>query len=251
MLLTCDIGNTNITCGIWDGEVLTKKFAAPSNISRKDEMKEIFKSELLDFSVDETAVASVVPEMTPIFVDFIKGFTGVSPFVVTPDVKTGLNTRFPADSEIGADRLCNAAAAVNLYGFPVLIADFGTATTFDIIDIEKEFIGGIIAPGVKLQADSLYNYAAQLPKIDLSLPRAFIGRNTVDEMLSGIVNGHAAMVEKMLENCKNELGYDLITVATGGYSSLIYEALEKKPDFCVPDLTLSGLKELYKLNAKC
>ena len=150
--------------------------------------------------------------------------------------------------EIGADRIANAAAAVKLYKLPAIVIDFGTATTFDIVDENKNFAGGIIAPGPKIQANSLSSFTSKLPKVKIEAPKEAIGKDTISAMLSGIVRGHACMIDGMIKLCEEELGQKATIIATGGFSSVLFPNMERRADFINKDLTLQGLEYLYGLN---
>ena len=152
------------------------------------------------------------------------------------------------NKEIGADRIANAVASKAKYPLPVIVIDFGTATTFDILDKNSRFIGGIIAPGLKIQANSLAQFTSKLPKLKIEQPKNAIGKDTISAMLSGIVLGHKAMIKGMIKKCEEELGQKATVVATGGYSPILFDNMENTFDYIDKDLTLFGLKELYNLN---
>ena len=152
------------------------------------------------------------------------------------------------NKEIGADRIANASAVVSKYKLPAIVIDFGTATTFDIVDKNANFIGGLIAPGLKIQAKSLSQFTSKLPKLKIEAPSSAIGKDTISAMLSGIVLGHRCMIEGMIKKCEDELGKKATVIATGGYSSILFENMDSVINYIDKDLTLFGLKELYKLN---
>ena len=159
-------------------------------------------------------------------------------------IKLALNN----NKEIGADRIANAAAAAIKYKLPAIVIDFGTATTFDIVDKNASFIGGIIAPGLKIQANSLSQFTSKLPKLKIEAPDKAIGKSTISAMLSGIVLGHKCLIEGMIKNCEKELNEKATIIATGGYSSVLFDNMDGIFDYVDKDLTLFGLKELYNLN---
>ena len=161
-------------------------------------------------------------------------------------MNVSLNLEEP--QQTGADRIANAGAASFLYSVPAIVVDFGTATSFDIVNKNNEFIGGIITAGMKIQAEALSAKTSKLPKLNIEAPENAIGRNTIDAMLSGIVRGHAAMIDGLIFECERELGEKATIIATGGYSSVISRYLRRKFDYINPDLTLIGMKILYDLN---
>ncbi len=253
MLFVLDIGNTNITLGIFDGDVLVKSWRLASDIMRsEDEYGVMIKNLLFDSamhkSIDSAIISSVVLPMTEKIQLAIKKYLNIDAIVVNHKINTGVKVKLKNPSEAGADRLVNAYAASQLYGSPVIVVDFGTATTFDIVNPYNEFIGGIITAGMKIQADALSKYTSKLPKVKIEAPDKIIGDNTIDAMLSGIVRGHAAMVDGLISQCEKELGQKTTIVATGGFSSIISKYMSREFDFVNPDLTLIGLKLLYELN---
>lgn len=154
----------------------------------------------------------------------------------------------PNLDEVGADRIANAAGAYILYKHPVIVIDFGTATTFDIVNPLGEFIGGVIAPGINLQLKTLNRFTSKLPRIDAAISPSAIGNNTVDAILSGVIRGCACMIDGLIEQCEKELGERAVIVATGGYSNYIAEYMKRPFDFINPTLTLEGLRHLYNIN---
>ena len=159
-----------------------------------------------------------------------------------------LNLDLDNNKEIGADRIANASAAAIKYKLPAIVIDFGTATTFDIVDKDKNFIGGLIAPGLEIQARSLSQFTSKLPKLKIEAPKTAIGKDTIGAMLSGIVLGHKCFIKGMIEKCEEELGQKATIIATGGYSKVLFDDMDKVVNYVDKDLTLWGLKELYYLN---
>ena len=253
MLLAIDIGNTNVTLGVFDGELLRATWRMATDVHR---MADEYAALLLNMLPHENIAASditdvclcnVVPPLTSTFLELSRRYFKVTPLVVGAGVKTGVRIRMDNPKEVGADRIADAAAAHHLYGGPVIIIDLGTATTFGIVSREGDYIGGIIATGIATAAEALYSRTAQLPRVDLVRPKNVIGTNTVSAMQSGIIYGYASLVDGMLARIKKELGEKARVVATGGYSSLIAKET-KAIDEVNPDLTLIGLRLIYELN---
>ena len=253
MLLAIDIGNTEITVGVFEGEQKKTTFQMTTSIHRTaDEnavlLLSIMKNRGLDVSdIKDVALCSVVPPLTSIFDDMVKRYFGISPLIVAAGVKTGIRICMDNPKEVGADRIVDAVAANHLYGGPVIIVDMGTATTFEIVSKNGDYLGGAIAPGILSSAEALFQRAAMLPRIDLTAPNKVIGTNTIDAMKSGVVYGYVGLVESMVLRMQKELGAKVKVVATGGFSGLI--ARETKViDEVNPDLTLIGLRLIYGMN---
>ena len=251
MLLTADIGNTSITLGIFNDETLVEEFrlASDKDLSQK-EYEVLLKSLLKDFSIDGAIISSVVEELTYKLKTAIDSILNINSLVLTSELNTGIKICIDNPQEAGADRIANALGAYKLYKQAVIVVDFGTATTFDIINSKGEFIGGVISLGIMSQMKALNKFTSKLPKIDVSLSPNAIGHNTNDAILSGVIRGTAAMIDGLVEQCEKELGEKAIIVATGGYSGLIANYLKRHFDFINPILTLEGLRFLYNLNCK-
>ena len=249
MLLTSDIGNTNITLGLFDNEALVEEFrlASDKDLSQ-DEYEVLLKSLFKDFKIDGCIIGSVVEELNDKFIGAVKNIFNIEPIFLTNKINTGVKIKTDFPDEVGADRIANAAGAYILYKKPPIVVDFGTATTFDIINAEGEFIGGIIAPGLKLQMNALNKFTSKLPRIDVAISSKAIGHNTVDAILSGVIRGAGCMIDELVRQCEKELGQKAVFVATGGYSGLIANYLERPFDYINPTLTLEGLRHLYNLN---
>jgi type III pantothenate kinase len=253
MLLTIDIGNTNIVLGVFEGEELRATWRMATGINQMaDEYAALLLNLLHHQSLDtsdikEVALCSVVPPLTTTFVDLSQRYFYTTPLVVGAGVKTGVRIRMDNPREVGADRIADAAAAHHLYGGPVIVIDLGTATTFDIISKEGDYIGGIIATGIATAAEALFTRTAQLPRVELAPPKRVIGTNTVAAMQSGIIYGYASLVEGMLARIQKELGEKALVVATGGYATLIAKETTVI-DKVNPDLTLIGLRLIYQMN---
>ena len=259
MLLALDVGNTNITFGVFDDNAGSRQYepTATWRIATEpgrmaDEYGLILSNLLLVKGVaptDLTAVAmcSGVPPLTPTFVEVCKGYLNLEPLVVGAGTKTGIKVLYDSPRDVGADRIVDAVAALKLYGGPAIVVDFGTGTVFDAVSAEGEYIGGAIAPGMTVAADALFRSASQLRRVELVRPATAIGKNTVHALQSGLVLGYAEMVKGMVVRFDKELGGGAKVVATGGLAALI-EQEANVFDEVNPDLTLAGLRIIYELN---
>ena len=249
MILISDIGNTNITAGLFDkGEkVDTWRINTDTGITSED--YSIILSDLISnkIYIEGTIVSSVVPDLTEIYMNALKKCFKIEPIEFSYKIDTGIKIITDKKSEVGADRIVNATAVSALYKTPAIVVDLGTATTFDIINDKKEFIGGIIAPGMKIQTKALAKYTSKLPQTEVDEAKSVIGRNTKEAILSGVVRGHACMIEGLLKECEKELNTKFTTVATGGYANLISKYLNTPFDYIDEDLTLKGLNIIYNL----
>lgn len=255
MLLAADIGNTNITLGVFDGDKIVHSWRLSTEITRTEDeygvfLKNLLRETNLDTKVKSAVISSVVVQLTERIETALKKYMGIDSLIISHKIATNVTLKTDNRSQIGADRIANACAASILYKSPAIVVDFGTATSFDIVNKYNEFIGGIITAGMKIQADALSSKTSKLPKLNIEAPEHAIGHNTIDAMLSGIVRGHAAMIDGLIEECEKELGYKTTIIATGGYSSVISKYLKRKFDYINPDLTLQGMKILYDLNSK-
>ena len=251
MILISDIGNTSITVGLFDsGKKVTTWCLTTDNKRSCDEYGIILSNLISNFNknllLEGAIVSSVVTTLTDIYIEAIKKYLKVEPINFSYKIDTGIKIVTETKSEVGADRIVNAVAACVLYHAPSIVVDFGTATTFDIINENKEFVGGIITPGMKIQAQSLSKFTSKLPLLDIEPPKSVIGRNTQDAILSGIVRGHACMISGLLNECKKELGKNTPVIATGGYAKLVANYIETPFDCIDEDLTLKGLNIIYK-----
>jgi type III pantothenate kinase len=248
-LLIADIGNTSIALGLYDEDALVEEFRLASDKDLlQDEYEVLLTSLFKGFGVDGCIIASVVEELSEKFSSAVRNVFKVEPVMLSHKINTGVKIAMPNLAEVGADRIANAAGAFGLYKHPVIVVDFGTATSFDIVNAEGEFIGGVIAPGLNLQMKVLNKFTSKLPKIDVAISRSAIGNNTADAILSGVIRGAACMIDGLVEQCEAELGQSATLVATGGYSGLISNYLKRPFDFINPTLTLDGLRHLYRLN---
>lgn len=249
MLLTADIGNTSITLGIFEEDALVEEYRLASDKDLSlEEYEVLLKSLFKEFKVDGCIISSVVEELTNKFKSAVDNVFKFKSVVLSTEINTGVEILLDNPAEAGADRIANAAGAYVLYNHPVIVVDFGTATTFDIVNGKGQFIGGVIAPGVTLQLKALNKFTSKLPRIDVTLSNAAIGHNTTDAILSGVLRGSAAMIDGLVEQCEKELGQRAVLVATGGYSGLIANYLKRPFDFINPTLTLEGLRYLYQIN---
>ena len=254
MLLAIDVGNTNIKYGVWKGDELLASFRVSSRISRTaDEYGSVLVNLLANSGIKKTdidgiIVSSVIPTLNYTICHMCEYFFGISPLMVGPGVKTGMNIKAENPKEVGADRIVNNVAAYKKYGGPIIVIDFGTATTFNVIDKDGAFIGGVIAPGIKTALSGLVSSTAQLPMIELVPPKHAIAKNTETNMQAGIIFGFSGLVDNIVGKIKKELKDDSVkVVATGGLGEII--AKETK---CIEvvdrTLTLFGLKTIYDLN---
>jgi type III pantothenate kinase len=253
MLLTVDIGNTNITLGLFRGAELAAAWRLATDHERMPDEYGLQAVGLLGhkgFSpADLTgcAMASVVPPLTGTWRAACETYLGQKPLLVDAGVKTGVRIRYEDPKAVGADRVVDAAAAHNLYGGPACIVDFGTATTFDAVTGEGDYLGGALAPGITIAAEALFLRTAKLPRVDLSPPPAAIGRNTVHALQSGLIFGYVGLVEGMVQRFRRELGEGTKVIGTGGLVDLIASqtaVIEIK----APWLTLEGLRIIWDLN---
>ncbi len=253
MLLVIDIGNTNTNIGIYKKDDLLKVYSIASDHIKTSDEYGILISSLLSANnmkedVHNAIISSVVPTLGETIKIAIKDYLNIDAYKVSYKSKLPINIAIDTPKEAGADRIANATAAVSLYKLPIIVIDIGTATTFDIIDENKNFIGGIIAPGPKIQAKALSQFTSKLPKLKIEAPKNAIGKNTIDAMLSGIVRGHEKMIEGMIELCEKELNKKATIVATGGFSSVLFKEIDKKILEINKNLTLYGLKVIWDMN---
>ncbi|NHZ73705.1 MAG: type III pantothenate kinase [Nitrospirae bacterium] len=253
MLIVVDVGNTNTVCGVFGGEEILRDFRFSTNIDRTADEYASLLLPLMDAAKLNPAeatgviICSVVPPLNLTFEVLSKRYFHQEPLFVEPGVKTGLSIRYENPTEVGADRIVNGLAARELYGAPVIVADFGTATTFDVVNAEGEYAGGVIAPGLGISAEALFSHASRLYQIDLRRPKHLVGRNTAGAMQSGLYYGYVGLVDGILARLIKELGEGTRVVGTGGEADLIASGSEFIHEVN-PQLTLLGLKMIYDRN---
>jgi len=253
MLLAVDVGNTQTHFGVFDGETLLEHWRfATVRQSTADELGAAL-SNLLELrgyafkNLDASIVSSTVPALEPEWTSVASRYLGHEMIAVGPGTKTGMAIRYDNPREIGADRLVNAVAVRKRFGGPGICVDFGTATTFDVVNREGEYVGGALMTGIEISLEALSERGARLPKIDLAPPRSVIGRNTIDAIRSGVVYGYAGAIDAILRRLYDEIGVRADVIATGGLARLVVpftEELEEVDDL----LTLTGLRLLNEMN---
>lgn len=253
MLLSIDVGNTNIVCGLFDGATLVQQYRLESSRGRTADEYAVILQQLLALDgvarsdVTASIVASVVPPLTDTMVKLVKRAFGVQPLIVGgPGMKTGMPILYESPREVGADRIVNAVAAYEEVRGPVIVVDFGTATTFDCISEKGEYLGGVIAPGIQISADALFSRAAKLPRVEISKPAKVIGKTTTTSMQSGIVYGYVGLVDGLVDRLRDEMGSAEV-IATGGLASLI-APLTRTLGRVDETLTLTGMRILFERN---
>lgn len=253
MLVVTDIGNTHTVFGIFDGEELLGRWRVVSATHRTPDeyaafVTSLFTGERIPLEkIDAAILGSVVPQLTRVWIEIWKGIAGVKALVVEPGIKTGLDMKHEDTREVGADRIVNAVAGIAKIGAPLIIVDFGTATTLDVCLEPNIYLGGMIAPGVELSLGALSARAALLPNVEIKPPDVLIGKNTVSAILSGTVYGNAALVEGLINRVWSEIGTTTPVAVTGGLGRLFYEQCELLTHY-EPNLTLEGLRLLHELN---
>jgi type III pantothenate kinase len=253
MLLAIDIGNTNVVLGVFEREKLVENWRVGTNTQiTPDEYAMIFK-DLFGFTgiefiqIHGVIISTVVPPLLPVMVEMSRKYFKIEPMVVTHELKTGITIRTDNPKEVGADRIVNAAAAYRLYGGPLIIVDFGTATTFCAITKNGDYLGGAICPGMKISAEALFQRASKLPRVELVKPAKIIGTDTISAMQAGIIYGYAGLVDGIVERMKKDLSSDARVVATGGLAELVFPETKTIQEI-KPHLTLEGLRLLFELN---
>ena len=256
MLIAFDIGNTNTVIGVYqDEEALAHWRIGSDRHKTADEygliICQLFQQVKIEIDgLNEAIISSVVPDITGNIEKMVENYLHLEPLIVGAGIKTGLMIRYENPKEVGADRIVNAVAGIEKYGAPLVLVDFGTATTFCAVNDKGEYFGGAIVPGVELSMQALFSNTAKLPKVELHAPKSYIGRNTVNAIQSGLIYGYCDLVDGMVRRFAGEMGYDLAKVnviATGGLAEIVCKE-SKTVKVIDPYLTLDGLRMLAKLN---
>ena len=252
MILTLDVGNTNMTGGVFKNEEIVATFRITTKMARTSDEYGILLCMLLQQNkinpedIEDSIICSVVPDVMHSLASAMIKYLNIKPIIVGPGIKTGLRIQLPNPQQVGADRIVDAVAAYELYGGPVLVMDYGTATTYDLVDETGTFVGGITAPGIAISAKALWEDAAKLPKIEIAKPPQVLGKDTISSMQSGLVYGQIGQAEYLIQKVKEETGLEnLKVVATGGLGRIISEGTDAI-DFYDANLTLKGIYFVYK-----
>ncbi len=254
LVLAIDVGNTQTSFGVFKGDDLLKSWRISTN---KEETADELAITLQNFlrlaqlsfnNLKGIVISSVVPHVTTSLTEMVEKYFPLKPLIVGPGTKTGIPIMYDNPHEVGADRIANAVAALELYGSPSIVVDFGTATTFDVISKKGEYLGGVIAPGVEISAEALFEKADRLSRVDLEKPPSVIGKNTRTSLQSGIIYGFAGQVDTLIKKIREEIEGKPIVIATGGLSHLMVSACQSIDEHN-PNLTLIGLKKIYDKNS--
>ena len=254
MLLAIDVGNTETVLGTFHGDELASHWRSSTREDRTaDELALMLNGFLaeegLSFREDVTgvAIASVVPALTQSLREMVVRYLSFAPVVVEPGTRTGISILYDNPKDVGADRIANAAAAHARFGGPAVVVDFGTATTFDVVSANAEYMGGVIFPGIKVSADALFAAAARLPRVEIVPPRGVVAKTTVESVQAGLVYGTAGMVDGVIERIAKEVGPPVV-IATGGLAPLVVDHCSSVQHH-EPWLTLEGLRLIHERNA--
>ncbi|MSQ14668.1 MAG: type III pantothenate kinase [Dehalococcoidia bacterium] len=253
MLLVLDIGNTNVTVGVFNGEELRGTWRLATDIRKMPDEYAATLITLLSHAgislkdIDEAAMCSSVPPLVTTLSEVCRRYFNARPLVVAAGIKTGIKVLYENPREVGADRIADAVAAFRLYGGPVIVVDYGTAMVFDAVSAEGEYLGGAIAPGIGVAMDALFERTARLPRIERVPPKTAIGRNTIASIQSGLILGYIGLVENLVQKFKEEMGGNAKVVATGGEAELLAPQTSCI-DLINPNLTLLGLQMIHELN---
>lgn len=251
MLMAIDVGNTNITIGVFEGETLVGTFRLTTSIPRTSDEYGVSIGEILETNgisrknVKDAIIASVVPAVMHSLVSGVIKYFDINPVIVEPGIKTGIKIVTENPKQIGADRIVDAAGAYELYGGPVLVLDYGTATTYDLVSADGAFMAGVTAPGIRISAKALWRDAAKLPEIEIKKPEHILARETISSMQAGLVYGQIGQTEYIVKHMIEESGYDNVkVVATGGLGGMISQETNCI-DIYDPNLTLQGMRFIY------
>jgi type III pantothenate kinase len=253
MLLAIDVGNTNITLGLYSEDILGPRWRLATVHDRMPDEYGLQFLGLINHAgyqpqhLTGVCLASVVPPLTGKVIEACRNYLGQDPLVVDAGVKTGVRIRYEDPRAVGADRIVDAAAVLRFYGAPACVVDFGTATTFDAISEEGDYLGGAIAPGISIAAEALFLRTAKLPRVDIQRPPHAIGRNTVHAMQSGLLFGYVSLVEGMVARFRQELGPKMKVIGTGGLAEIIAHETSVL-EIIAPWLTLDGLRLIWEMN---
>lgn len=250
MLLTIDIGNSNITCGFFEKENLIKKFTLATDKKKPtNHYQNAFSKKFVEKDIPSVAiVCSVVPELNEIIKNTLEDSFGITAVFIDSSLKLNIKLKVDIPKELGSDRIVNSVSAYQKVKSDVIAIDLGTATTIDCVNGLGEFIGGLIIPGINISAKALFKKTSKLPEVELERPKNIIGKNTVECIQSGLINGYTSMIENLIVKIKNEMNSNPYVIATGGLSKLILDDI-KIIDEIDQDLTLKGLNTIYELNA--
>ena len=254
MLLAIDIGNTNITIGLFNKETLEKTWRiSTSRNNTSDEygtniLNILSNKDISNKDISAIVMCSVVPPLTTTFIDLFKDYFNISPLIIGSGTKTGIKIMYDSPRDVGADRIVDAAAVLHIYKGPAIIVDLGTATVFDAITANGEYLGGAISPGIGVSAESLYKATSQLKRVELIAPKTAIGKTTTHAIQSGLILGYSELIKGMIKRFKEELDNNAKIIATGGLADIISKEVNLL-DIIDHDLTLKGLQILYELNS--
>jgi type III pantothenate kinase len=253
MLIAIDIGNTNITIGLFRESELVSTWRFSTDSQKTSDEYGLLLKQVMSYNnievaqIEAAAICSVVPPLTPTFESLCRIYMDVNPLTVVAETKTGIKVLYDSPRDVGTDRIVDAAAAHHMYGGPCIIVDLGTATVFDAVNERAEYLGGAIAPGMIVSADSLYRSTSQLRRVELNAPDQAIGKNTTHSIQSGLVFGYSELIKGMIARFKKEIGTDATVIATGGQAIIVKDQVGEF-DYIDPDLTLKGLRIVHSLN---